>query len=204
MSPKSTVFVIDDDEDVLESLHWLFESVSMPVEVFGSAAEFLADPGCEGPGCLVLDVRMPERDGLELLKVLCTHRIGLPVIMISGHADVPMAVKAMQSGAVDFIQKPVSHQDLLQSVRKALAADERFRAEIGDPRIIAERLEQLTAKERVVLKAIVAGNTNKAIAGSLNVSIRTVETHRANLMRKLGVKSTAGLVRLTLACRLPP
>ncbi|CRI63484.1 Transcriptional regulatory protein fixJ [Thiocapsa sp. KS1] len=204
MSTRSTVFVLDDDEDVRQSLHWLFESVSMPVEVFGSATEFLAHPGCEGPGCLVLDVRMPEMDGLELLEALRTHRIGLPVIMISGHADVPMAVKAMQSGAVDFIQKPVNHQDLLQRVRRALAADERFRAEIGDPRFIAERLEQLTAKEREVLEAIVNGSTNKAIAGSLDVSVRTVETHRANLMRKLKVHSTADLVRLTLACRLRP
>ncbi|UHD17062.1 response regulator transcription factor [Thiocapsa bogorovii] len=204
MSSKSTVFVIDDDEDVRDSLRWLFESVSMPVKVFESAAGFLADPGCEGSGCLVLDVRMPEMDGLELLEVLRTHRIGLPVIMVSGHADVPMAVRAMQSGAVDFIQKPVNHQDLLQRVRKALAADERFREEIGDPRLIAERLEQLTAKEREVLEAIVNGSTNKAIAGALNLSVRTVETHRANLMRKLGVHSTADLVRLTLACRLRP
>ncbi|EGV20362.1 response regulator transcription factor [Thiocapsa marina] len=204
MSHQSTVFVIDDDEDVRESLRWLFQSVSMPVEVFASAAEFLAHPDRDGPGCLVLDVRMPEMDGLELLEVLRTHRIGLPAIMISGHADVPMAVKAMQTGAVDFIQKPVNHQDLLQRVRRALAADERFREEIGDPRIIAERLEQLTAKEREVLESIVNGSTNKAIAGALKLSVRTVETHRANLMRKLGVHSTAGLVRVTLACRLRP
>jgi two-component system, LuxR family, response regulator FixJ len=115
-----------------------------------------------------------------------------------------MAVRAMQSGAVDFIQKPVNHQDLLDRVRKALAADERFRAEIGDPSVIAEQLEQLTAKEREVLDAIVQGGSNKAIAGDLGLSVRTVETHRANLMRKLGVHSTADLVRLTLACRLRP
>jgi two-component system response regulator FixJ len=204
MSTRPTVFVIDDDEDVRQSLRWLFESVSMPVEVFGSAFEFLAHPGSKGPGCLVLDVRMPRMDGLELLEVLRTHRIGLPVIMISGHADVPMAVKAMQSGAVDFIQKPVNHQDLLERVRKALIADERFRAEIGDPLVIAERLEQLTAKEREVLDAVVQGRSNKSIAGELGLSVRTVETHRANLMRKLGVHSTADLVRLTLACRMRP
>jgi FixJ family two-component response regulator len=204
MTATSPVFVIDDDEDVRRSLSWLFESVSIPVEVFASASEFLAFPGCRGPGCLVLDVRMPDMDGLELLDALREHRIGVPVIMISGHADVPMAVRAMQSGAVDFIQKPVNHQDLLERVRKALAADERFRAEIGDPSVIAEQLEQLTAKEREVLDAIVRGGTNKAIAGDLGLSVRTVETHRANLMRKLGVHSTADLVRLTLACRLRP
>jgi FixJ family two-component response regulator len=204
MSNEATVFVIDDDEDVRESLHWLFESVHIPVEVFSSAAAFLNDPRSGGPGCLVLDVRMPEMDGLQLLDALRTHRIGLPVIMISGHGDVPMAVKAMQLGAVDFIQKPINHQDLLERVRKALQADERFRAELGDPRVIAERMDQLTPKEQEVLQGIVRGLSNKLIAHDMDVSVRTVETHRAHLIRKLGARSTADLVRLTLAFRPDP
>lgn len=202
MSIESTVFVIDDDEDVRASLKWLFESVRIPAATFASPAEFLSDPRNGGPGCMVLDVRMPEMDGLQLLESLREHRIGLPVIMITGHGDVPMAVKAMQMGAIDFIQKPVNHQDLLERVRKALQADERFRAELGDPRVIAERLEQLTPKEHEVLRGIVSGLSNKMIAADMEVSVRTVETHRAHLMRKLDARSTADLVRLSLAFRL--
>jgi FixJ family two-component response regulator len=202
MSTESTVFVIDDDEDVRASLKWLFESVRIPAATFASPAEFLNDPRNGGPGCMVLDVRMPEMDGLQLLQSLREHRIGLPVIMITGHGDVPMAVKAMQTGAIDFIQKPVNHQDLLERVRKALQADERFRAELGDPRVIAERLEQLTPKEHEVLRGIVSGLSNKMIAADMEVSVRTVETHRAHLMRKLDARSTADLVRLSLAFRL--
>jgi FixJ family two-component response regulator len=202
MSTESTVFVIDDDEDVRASLKWLFESVRIPAATFASPAEFLNDPRNGGPGCMVLDVRMPEMDGLQLLESLREHRIGLPVIMITGHGDVPMAVKAMQLGAIDFVQKPVNHQDLLERVRKALQADERFRAELGDPRVIAERLEQLTPKEHEVLRGIVSGLSNKMIAADMEVSVRTVETHRAHLMRKLDARSTADLVRLSLAFRL--
>jgi FixJ family two-component response regulator len=204
MSTESTVFVIDDDEDVRASLKWLFESVRIPAATFASPAEFLNDPRNGGPGCMVLDVRMPEMDGLQLLESLREHRIGLPVIMITGHGDVPMAVKAMQLGAIDFVQKPVNHQDLLERVRKALQADERFRAELGDPRVIAERLEQLTPKEHEVLRGIVSGLSNKMIAADMEVSVRTVETHRAHLMRKLDARSTADLVRLSLAFRLQP
>jgi two-component system, LuxR family, response regulator FixJ len=202
MSIESTVFVIDDDEDVRASLKWLFESVRIPAATFASPAEFLNDPRNGGPGCMVLDVRMPEMDGLQLLESLREHHIGLPVIMITGHGDVPMAVKAMQLGAIDFVQKPVNHQDLLERVRKALQADERFRAELGDPRVIAERLEQLTPKEHEVLRGIVSGLSNKMIAADMEVSVRTVETHRAHLMRKLDARSTADLVRLSLAFRL--
>jgi FixJ family two-component response regulator len=201
MSEKATIFVIDDDDDVRQSLRWLFESVNLRVEDFASATDFLAHVRVDCPGCVILDVRMPEMDGLELLQALQARVIGLPVIMISGHGDVPMAVRAMQLGAIDFLQKPVNHQHLLERTRFALAEDRRFRDEFGDPSEMSARLEQLTPKEQAVMGKMVHGYANKVIARDLGVSIRTVETHRANLMRKLGVHSVADLVRLTLPLR---
>jgi two-component system, LuxR family, response regulator FixJ len=201
MSENATIFVIDDDDDVRQSLRWLFESVNLRVEDFASATDFLEHVRVDCPGCVILDVRMPEMDGLELLNALQARVIGLPVIMISGHGDVPMAVRAMQLGAIDFLQKPVNHQHLLERTRFALAEDRRFRDEFGDPSEMSARLEQLTPKEQAVMDKMVHGHANKVIARDLGVSIRTVETHRANLMRKLGVHSVADLVRLTLPLR---
>lgn len=201
MSDTTTVFVIDDDEDVRQSLRWLFESVNTQVEDFASATAFLERVRTDCPGCVILDVRMPEMDGLELLQALQARFIRLPVIMISGHGDLPMAVRAMQLGAIDFLQKPVNHQQLLERVRLAVAEDRRFRSEFGDPVAMSARLDHLTPKEQAVLDKMVHGRANKTIARDLGVSIRTVETHRANLMRKLGVQSVADLVRLTLPLR---
>ncbi|MBK1646136.1 DNA-binding response regulator [Thiocapsa imhoffii] len=201
MNKNPTIFVIDDDDDVRQSLRWLFESVKLRVEDFSSAGDFLAHVEVDRPGCVILDVRMPEMDGLELLQALQARLIGLPVIMISGHGDVPMAVRAMQMGAIDFLQKPVNHQHLLERTRFALAEDRRFREEFGDPLEMSARFELLTPKERTVLDKMVHGHANKVIARDLGVSIRTIETHRANLLRKLGVQSVADLVRLTIPLR---
>jgi len=197
MDAEPTVFVIDDDDNQRQMLRWLFESVQLKVRDFGSAKAFLEELDIRAPGCAILDLRMPEMDGLELLQALRAHHSAMPVIMLSAYGEVPTAVKSMQLGAVDFLEKPVNHQYLLERVRKALAEDHRYRMEYGDLEDLTARMETLTPREREVLKHIVQGKANKAIAWELGNSVRTIETHRANLMSKLRIKSVADLVRLT-------
>ena len=197
MDAEPTVFVIDDDDNQRQMLRWLFESVQLKVRDFGSAKAFLEELDIRAPGCAILDLRMPEMDGLELLQALRAHHSAMPVIMLSAYGEVPTAVKSMQLGAVDFLEKPVNHQYLLERVRKALAEEHRYRMEYGDLEDLTARMETLTPREREVLKHIVQGKANKAIAWELGNSARTIETHRANLMSKLRIKSVADLVRLT-------
>jgi len=197
MDAEPTVFVIDDDDNQRQMLRWLFESVQLKVRDFSSARAYLEELDIKVPGCAILDLRMPEMDGLELLHALRAHRSAMPVIMLSAYGEIPTAVKSMQLGAVDFLEKPVNHQYLLERVRKALAVDQRYREEYGDLEEMTTRLETLTPREREVLQHIVQGKANKAIAWELGNSVRTIETHRANLMNKLQIKSVAELVRLT-------
>ncbi len=203
-APEPTVFVVDDHEDVRRSLCWLFESVRLAVQDYTDAESFLDVLRPEYPGCVVVDVRMPGIDGLEVLRRLRAQRACLPVIVITGHGDVPMAVAAMKLGAFDFLQKPVNHQQLLERVRAGLAEDARFRADFGNPMEIAGRFDTLTPKECEVLGCMLRGQPNKTIARGLGIGTRTVETHRANLMRKLQVRSVAGLVRVALAMGMLP
>ena len=198
MDAEPTVFVIDDDDNQRQMLRWLFESVQLKVEDFASAKAYLEALDIQAPGCAILDLRMPEMDGLELLQALRARRSARPVIMLRAYGEIPTAVKSMQLGAVDFLEKPVNHQYLLERVRKALAEDRRYREEYGDLEDLTARMATLTPREREVLKHIVQGQANKAIAWELGTSVRTIETHRANLMKKLGIKSVADLVRLTL------
>ncbi len=198
---RQTVFVVDDDKDVRESLCWLFESIGLPVEAFSSAEAFLERHRPEQSGCVVLDVRMPGIGGLGLLERLCQAGILTPVVVITGHGDVPMAVKAMRLGAVDFLQKPVNHEDLLERVRQALHRDEELRGSFGDYQAISERWKLLTTREEEVLGRLVEGQANKVIAVELGISARTVETHRARIMDKLRVKSFATLVKLAMLYR---
>jgi len=197
-APGQTVYVVDDDKDVRESLCWLFDSVGLAAEAFETAEAFLSSEHTGLPGCLVLDVRMPGMGGLALLERLAERGVLTPVVVITGHGDVPMAVKALHLGAVNFIQKPLNHEDLFERVRNALARDRELRESLGDYPGIFERWKQLTPREEEVLHRLVAGQANKVIAAELAISTRTVETHRARIMDKLQIRSFASLVQLTL------
>lgn len=198
MSKELTVFVVDDDQAMRGSLHWLIESVGMQVETFDSAHAFLDayDPG--RAGCLLLDVRMPGMSGLELQAYLGRRAIRIPVIIITGHGDVAMAVKAMKAGAVDFIEKPFDDEQLLNSIRKALEYDEQQRALQARKAEIAARLVALTPREREVMAMVTDGKSNKEIAAALSVSAKTVEVHRARVMDKMRADSLAELVRMAM------
>ncbi len=196
---QATVFIVDDDEAVRDSLKMLMESVDLDTEVFASAHEFLQHFDDDRSGCLVLDIRMPGMSGLELQAVLNERHSMLPVIFITGHGDVPMAVQAIRGGAQDFIQKPFREQELLDRVQQVLAEDSRNRHVLHQKRDILERLSTLTPREREVLGLVVAGNANKVIAIDLGLSQRTVEIHRAHVMDKMQTKSLAHLVRMMIS-----
>jgi two-component system, LuxR family, response regulator FixJ len=197
-SVRPTIFVVDDDSAVRDALKLLLRSVGQAVETYGSAPEFLDAYSADRPGCLVLDIRMPGMSGLELQQKLNERHSILPIIFITGHGDVPMAVEAMQAGAVDFIQKPFRDQDLIDRINQALEKDNNNRAALGERNDIRRRLETLTPREREVLDLVVHGKANKVIAGDLRLSQRTVEIHRARVMEKMQASSLAHLVRMVL------
>ncbi len=194
--PSQTVFVVDDDEAVRDSLEMLLRSVGIEVETHPDAGAFLASYDPRRPGCLVLDIRMPGLSGLDLQHKLGKMGALLPIIFITGHGDVPMAVDAMQKGAVDFIQKPFRDQDLLDRIREALKTDQERRKEQQKHAEVAERLARLTNREREVFDLVVTGKPNKVIAYELGVSQRTVEIHRARVMEKMQARSLADLVKM--------
>jgi FixJ family two-component response regulator len=195
---RPTIFVVDDDAAVRDALKLLLRSVGQAVETFGSGQEFVDAYTEDRPGCLVLDIRMPGMSGLELQQKLNERHSILPIIFITGHGDVPMAVEAMQAGAVDFIQKPFRDQDLIDRINQALEKDGNNRAALGERNDIRRRLETLTPREREVLDLVVHGKANKVIAGDLKLSQRTVEIHRARVMEKMQASSLAHLVRMVL------
>jgi len=198
MEYEPTVFVVDDDEGVRSALALLLKSMGQPAATYASAADFLADYDPDRPGCALLDVRMPGMSGLELQDELNRRGVVLPVIFITGHGDVPMAVEAMQRGAFDFLQKPFRDDDLAERIRRALARDRELRVAIGEKSQIQARLARLTPRERQVLELVAAGKPNKVMAAELGVSQRTVEIHRAHVMKKMGASSLAQLVRMRL------
>jgi two-component system response regulator FixJ len=193
-----TVFVVDDDESVRGSLRFLLRSAGLESRAFGSAPEFLGAYDPAQPGCLVLDVRMPGMSGLELQQELNLRGAVIPVIFITGHGDIPMAVEAMQHGAHDFLQKPFRDEDLIERVRRALAKDAKARAALEEHKVIREHLDSLTPREREVLALMARGKPNKIMAHELGVSQRTVEIHRARVMEKSGASSLAELVRMVM------
>ena len=193
-----TVFVVDDDEGVRNSLRFLLKSVGLQTQTLGSASEFLDTYKPSQPGCLVLDVRMPGMSGLELQQQLNLRGAVIPVIFITGHGDIPMAVEAMQQGAFDFLQKPFRDQDLIDRIQRALERDNRNRAALDQHAKIRERLDSLTPREREVLALMTRGKPNKIMAAELGVSQRTVEIHRARVMEKSGAASLAQLVRMVM------
>jgi two-component system, LuxR family, response regulator FixJ len=198
VNQESVVHVIDDDPSFRQMLRWLFESVAIRMREFGSARDFLARIDTLDPGCLVLDLRMPEMDGLALLETLHSRWIMMPVIVVSAHGEIPSAVRSLRLGAIDFLEKPVNHQQLLDRVHAALDADREFRQVFGNPQQLAARLARLTPREREIMDALVQGKANKVIAADLGTSARTIESHRANLMHKLGLRSLPSLVQLKL------
>jgi FixJ family two-component response regulator len=190
-----TVVVIDDDQSVREALQGLLQSVALPVELFSSVREFLDSNRLDAPGCLVLDVRLPGQSGLDFHDDLVKANVPLPVIFISGHADVPMSVKAMKAGAVEFLTKPVRHQDLLDAIHRAIEHDRSRRERAQVTARLRARFDTLTAREREVMRLVTAGRLNKQVAAEIGISEATVKLHRGQLMRKLGVQSLAELVR---------
>jgi len=199
----ATVFVVDDDEGVRDSLRFLLRSVGLTCKTLASAAEFLATYDVNQPGCLVLDVRMPAMSGLELQQQLNLRGAMIPVIFITGHGDIPMAVEAMQHGAFDFLQKPFRDQDLIDRLQKALAKDAENRVALKQRDHIRTRFETLTPREHEVLTLMVRGLPNKIMAAELGVSQRTVEIHRARVMEKTEAGSLAHLVRMHLDLNPP-
>jgi FixJ family two-component response regulator len=195
---QSVVYIVDDDPDMRDSLRWLMKTVGLHPETFASAAEFLRDFTPNGPGCVILDVRMPGTSGLDLFEELVARGEGMPVIFITAYADVPMAVRAMKSGAVEFVEKPFNRQTLLDKVQRAIKNDTERRSRIAAREKVEQRFHRLTDKEREVLELIKQGRPNKEIATSLQITPRAVELRRSSLMRKLGVRSLIELLRLTV------
>ncbi|MCU7840262.1 MAG: response regulator transcription factor [Candidatus Thiodiazotropha sp. (ex Troendleina suluensis)] len=195
---KPTVFVVDDDEEVRSALKLLFESVGLPVICYASAVEYLERFNETLPGCLVVDIRMPGMSGLDMQEKLIEQPIHPPVIVISGHGDVPMAVRAVQAGAVNFIEKPFRDQILLDSVHRAIAMDAERRGEASRLSEIREHLNQLTPREMEVLDLVITGMRNKNISEQLGITLSTVEAHRSRVMEKMQADSLSHLMRMML------
>jgi FixJ family two-component response regulator len=195
---ENTVFLVDDDDAVRDSVSLLMRSADLITREFASAAEFLEAYDGTQAGCLLLDVRMPGMSGLELQKELSRRDYALPIVFISAHGDIPMAVEALRRGAVDFVPKPFDDQELLAKVKLALAAGEQRQLEEAERHEVRRRSDSLTAREREVMSQVVQGKANKVIASDLGVSQRTVEIHRARVMEKMQAASLAQLVRMVL------
>ena len=195
-SSEPVVFVVDDDASMREALSSLIRSVGLRVELLSSAEAFLHSPQPDTPACLVLDVRLPGFSGLELQRALASSSDGIPIIFITGHADIAMTVCAMKAGAVDFLAKPFVDRELLDAVREALQRDQAAQEQRMRDTKIKQRYDSLTSRERQVMREVVKGKLNKQIAAALGVSEITVKVHRHRVMHKMGVRSVAELVRL--------
>jgi len=193
---KAVVFVVDDDPSMRRSLDTLLRSVGLDVQLFSSAQEFMPAKRPDVPGCLLLDVRLPGMSGLTFQEELAKTGIALPIIFVTGHGDVPMTVRAMKAGAVEFLTKPFDDQVLLDAVQAAIERDRARRQQAAGLTALKRRYEELTAREKEVMKLVVAGRVNKQIAASLGLSVVTVKVHRGQVMRKMLAKSVAELVRM--------
>nr|WP_294516726.1 response regulator FixJ [uncultured Rhodopila sp.] len=201
MARDAVVHLIDDDDGVRRAVAFLLTTSGYAVRVYESAAAFLEALPTVQPGCIVTDVRMPEMDGLELQRQLKQRGIGLPVIVVTGHGDVPLAVEAMKAGAIDFIEKPFNDEKLLSAIRIAIDRHSRDASREDEIAAIRAKIDGLSPREREVLEGLVAGLPNKTIAYDLKISARTVEVHRANLMARMGAGSLAELVRMAFVIR---
>ena len=198
---QQTVYVVEDDEAVRDSLELLLKSDGKPVKTYESATAFLKDYSDKMAGCIVLDIRMPGMDGMELQKKLNEKHSILPIIFVTGHGDVPMAVDAMKEGAVDFIQKPYREEALLEKIEAALKQDLEQRKSLDEKQEIIRRIKSLTPREHEIMDRMIAGQANKVIAIELEISKRTVEIHRSRVMHKMGTHSLAHLVRMVLSVK---
>jgi FixJ family two-component response regulator len=193
---QPVVFVIDDDQLVRDAVHDLFRSIGLRVESFGSAQDFLQSKRPDAPGCIVLDVRLPGASGLEFQRTLAESSIQFPVIFISGHGDIPMSVRAMKSGAIEFLTKPLREQELLDAVQAGIERDRARRRQVKLVGELQERFNSLTSREREVFALVVTGRPNKQIAHQLELSEMTVKVHRSQALRKMRAKSLVDLVRM--------
>lgn len=198
------VFVVDDDPSIRKSLGRLIGSAGLAVETFATAQEFLEHHTHKGPACLVLDVKMPGISGLELQDKLLSRKYARPIVFITGHGDIPMTVKALKKGAVNFLSKPFDEKDLLEAVHEALQRDFKARAVREEQEEIHRHLESLTPREYEILTHVITGKLNKQIANSLDISEKTVKVHRGRVIEKMGVDSVAELVRLTEKVHIKP
>ncbi|EKD55237.1 MAG: two component LuxR family transcriptional regulator [uncultured bacterium] len=198
MSNDPIVYVVDDDQAMVESLSWIIESVGLRVKTYIRAQDFLDEYDPHQPGCILLDVRMPGMSGPELQLKLNEQGAALPIIFISGHGDVPLAVRVMKAGAADFLTKPFNDQILLESINKALRIDKNHREKQQENAQAEAKFALLSPREAQVLQGIVAGKQNKVISAELKISLKTVEAHRASVMKKMSVKSVPELVKLVL------
>jgi len=201
MTAEATVFVVDDNVGVRKSLRALLESAGLAVETYASGEEFLAAYDPERPGCLVLDVRLRQHSGLDLQDDLRRRKVMLPIIVLTGHGNVPTTVRALKAGAFDFLQKPAPPKLLLERVRAAINSDRQARAATTERAVVLQRLAHLTPREREVMELLVAGKTSKEMAVAMNVSVRTVEGHRRIVLSKMNVSSAAQLVHTVLRAR---
>ncbi|WP_417380856.1 response regulator transcription factor [Gimesia sp.] len=201
---EATVFVVDDDPAIRKSLRWLIESIGLKVQTHELASDFLESYSPDIPGCLVLDVRIPGMSGLELQEKLREQGYDIPVIIVSGYGDVPMAVRAMKAGAIDFLEKPVSDQVLLDYIQKGIETDIQNKQNRVQNQDLLERKELLTRREREVMEYVVAGFSSREIAEKLNVSFKTVEAHRAKIMKKMQAKSVPKLIQMDLQIKDVP
>ena len=197
----ATIFIVDDDPAIQDSLSWLLETVGYSVKAFLSAQAFLDAFTPEMRGCMILDIRLPGMSGLQLQQKMTADGIRLPVIIISGHGDIPMAVKAMQQGALTFLEKPFRDQELLDSIQDALERDDRNRKIDSLREQVRQRLDTLTPREHEVLERIVEGDSSRVIGEFYDISVKTVEVHRAHVMEKMQAKSLPELVQMVLSLR---
>jgi two-component system, LuxR family, response regulator FixJ len=195
MTAEPTVFVVDDNPGLRRSLQALLEAAALPVETYASAEEFLERHDARRPGCLLLDVRLRGRSGLDLQEELRRRQVRIPIIVMTGYGDVPTSVRAFKGGATDFLQKPVPPKKLLGRVREALEIDRQTRAVVAQRAVVADRIARLTPREREVMDQLALGSSSKEIAAALNISVRTIEGHRRVVLRKMGVPSAAHLAR---------
>ncbi|MFK5986568.1 MAG: response regulator [Pseudomonadota bacterium] len=202
MTKSAIVYIIDDDIDVRSALQLLMESVGLQVQTYVCGTDYLGQFDFNQAGCLIVDVRMPGISGLDLQAQLAAEKHHPPIIIITGHGDVPMAVKAVKAGAVDFIEKPFNNQNMLDSVHRAIALDAKQRGDVSHKLEISERFESLTPREKEVFTRVVAGQRNKVIAAELFITQSTIEVHRARVMEKMLAKSLSDLMRMALVLEI--